>query len=104
MLIIGVQPHGLYSNQFDKLFSTTSLDLSLGKIREKRRMMPETSWGGSRDLGLRLNTNGTFNIRKGWLNNVKYTLSGSYATNTPTRKNCWGMHSLYSMSNTDGRY
>jgi outer membrane receptor protein involved in Fe transport len=63
----------IYSNQFNKLFSTTSLDLSLGKdTREKNpddaRSQLET---GARDLGLRLNTNGTLNIRKGWLNNVK---------------------------------
>ena len=95
----------MYSNQFDKLFSTTSLDLSLGKdTREKNpndaRNQLET---GSRDLGLRLNTNGTFNIRKGWLNNVKYTLSGSYRDKHSYQKELLGnAFAAYSMSNTDG--
>jgi hypothetical protein len=95
----------LYSNQFDKLFSTTSLDLSLGKdTREKNpndaRNQLET---GSRDLGLRLNTNGTFNIRKGWLNNVKYTLSGNYRDKHSYQKELLGnAFAAYSMSNTDG--
>lgn len=95
----------LYSNQFDKLFSTTSLDLSLGKdTREKNpndtRNQLET---GSRDLGLRLNTNGTLNIRKGWLNNVKYTLSGNYRDKHSFQKELLGnAFAAYSMSKTDG--
>lgn len=94
----------IYSNQFNKLFSNTSLDLSLGKdTREKNpddaRSQLET---GARDLGLRLNTNGTLNIRKGWLNNVKYTLSGSYRDKHSYQKELLGnAFAAYSMSKTD---
>jgi hypothetical protein len=38
-------------------------------------------------IRISLNTNGTVNIDKGWLNNIRYTISGNYTTSTPTRKN-----------------
>ncbi len=58
---------------------------------------------GARDIGLRFNTNGTWNIRKGWLSNVKYTLSGSYRDKHSYQKKLLGnAFAAYSMSNTDG--
>ena len=71
----------LYSNVFGKLSSNTSLDLNFGK--DTRKWNPDdaasriASSGSS--LGFRFNTNGTFNnLNWGALNNIRYTLSGSY--------------------------
>ena len=95
----------MYSNRFDKLSSSTSFDFSLGKDTRERNPNDERSQleTGARDIGLRFNTNGTWNIRKGWLSNVKYTLSGSYRDKHSYQKELLGnAFSAYSMSHTDG--
>ncbi len=95
----------MYSNLFGDLSSNTSLDFSLGK--DTREMNPDDQRSqletGSRDVGLRFNTNGTWNINKGWLSNVKYTLSGSYRDKHSFSQQLLGnAFAAYSMSNTDG--
>ncbi len=95
----------LYSNVFNRLSTNTSFDFSLGKdTREKNPDdMRTQSASGARDLGLRLNTNGTVNINKGWLNNIKYTLSGSYTDKHGYQEELLGnAFAAYSMSRTDG--
>lgn len=95
----------MYSNRFNKLSSNTSFDFSLGKDTRERNPDDERSQleTGARDIGLRFNTNGTWNIRKGWLSNVKYTLSGSYRDKHSYQKELLGnAFAAYSMSNTDG--
>lgn len=95
----------LYSNRFNKLSSTTSLDFSLGQDTRERNPDDERSQleTGAREIGLRFNTSGTWNIRKGWLNNLKYTLSGSYRDKHSYQKELLGnAFAAYSMSNTNG--
>lgn len=95
----------MYSNRFNKLSSNTSFDFSLGKDTRERNPDDERSQleTGARDIGLRFNTNGTWNIRKGWLSNVKYTLSGSYRDKHSYQKELLGnAFAAYSMSRTDG--
>lgn len=95
----------LYSNVFKNLSSNTSLDFSLGKdTREKNPDdMRNQLASGSQDMGIRLNTNGTINVNKGWLNNIKYTLSGNYTDKHSYKEELLGnAFSAYSMSRTDG--
>ncbi|OFY44429.1 MAG: hypothetical protein A2X18_02165 [Bacteroidetes bacterium GWF2_40_14] len=95
----------LYSNRFSKWATNTSFDFSLGKdTREKNPDDARTqSASGAKDIGLRLNTNGTLNIDKGWLNNIKYTLSGNYSNKHSYNEELLGnAFSAYSMSRTDG--
>ena len=94
----------MYSNRFGKLSGNISLDFSLGKDTRERN--PDDERGqletGARDIGLRFNTNGTWNIRKGWLSNVKYTVSGSYRDKHSFKKALLGnAFAAYSMSTTD---
>lgn len=96
----------MYSNRFGRqLFSNTSFDFSLGK--DTREMNPDDQRTqletGARDVGVRFNTNGTWNLNKAWLKNVKYTLSGSYRDKHSFSKELLGnAFAAYSMSNTDG--
>lgn len=96
---------GMYSNLFGKVSSNTSLDFSLGKDTRKRNPddIRQQLSTGARDVGIRFNTNGTWNVKKGWLNNVKYTLSGSYRDKHSYRQSLRGnAFGAYSMSRTDG--
>ena len=95
----------LYSNVFGNLSSNTSFDLSLGK--DTRELNPNDQrnqlQSGSKDLGLRFNTNGTWTINKGWLNNIVYTISGTYRDKHSFRQELLGnAFAAYSMSRTDG--
>lgn len=95
----------MYSNLFGNLSSNTSLDFSLGK--DTREVNPDDQRNqletGAKDIGIRFNTNGTWNINRGWLNNVKYTLSGSYRDKHSFRQELLGnAFAAYSMSNTNG--
>ena len=95
----------LYSNLFRNLSTNTSFDFSLGKDTRERNPDDERSQleSGASDMGIRLNTNGTWNVNKGWLNNIKYTLSGSYRDkHSFTQQLLGNAFSAYSMSNTDG--
>lgn len=100
-----VTAKALYSNTFKNLSSNTSFDLSLGKDTRERNPddMRTQLESGAKDLGLRFNTNGTWNINKGWLNNLKYAVSASYRDKHSFRQELLGnAFSAYSMSNTDG--
>lgn len=72
----------LYSNTFfdGKWRTNTSLDLWYG--RDKRDRNPDDAANelesDGRNLRLAMNSNGTINIDKGWLKNIKYVVSGSY--------------------------
>ncbi len=95
----------MYSNLFGKLSSNSALDFSLGK--DTREMNPDDQRTqlatGAKDVALRFNTNGTWNIDKGWLSDVKYAVSGSYRDKHSYSQQLLGnAFSAYSMSNTDG--
>lgn len=95
----------LYSNTVKQWRTNTSLDFSLGKdTREKNPDDLRTqSASGAKDIGLRLNTNGTINIDKGWLNNIKYTISGNYTDKHAYSEELLGnAFAAYSMSRTNG--
>ncbi|MFA5641631.1 MAG: TonB-dependent receptor [Bacteroidales bacterium] len=95
----------LYSNVFGNLSTNTSLDFSLGvDTREKnpddQRTQLET---GAKDIGVRFNTNGIWNINRGWLNNIKYTLSASYRDKHSFSQQLLGnAFAAYSMADRDG--
>lgn len=100
-----VNSKALYTNNFGKLSSTSSLSLSLGKdTREKNPNDTRSQLAtGSSDLGVTFNTNGTWNINRGWLNNIQFTLSGSYRDKHSYSQQLLGnAFSAYSMSNSDG--
>lgn len=95
----------LYSNVFSKWSTNTSFDFSLGKdTREKNPDDARSQLAsGAKDVGVRLNTNGTLNVDKGWLNNIKYTVSGSYTDKHAYQEELLGnAFAAYSMSRTDG--
>ena len=95
----------LYSNVFKYLSTNTSFDFSLGKDTRKKNPddMRTQLASGSQDLGVRINTNGTINVNIGWLNNIKYTLSGNYVDKHSYKEELLGnAFSAYSMSRTDG--
>lgn len=50
-----------------------------------------------RDLGLRFNTNGSFNFNKNWLKNLKYTVSANY-TNKKTYREEFATNSDWTYS------
>ncbi|MEE1082762.1 MAG: TonB-dependent receptor [Paludibacteraceae bacterium] len=71
----------LYSNVFfnNGLRSNTSLDIYYGKDQRDKNPADEITMVKSQgnDLGFTLNTNGRINVDKGWLENIKYVISGS---------------------------
>ena len=97
----------LYSNSFfgNKVRSNTSLDFIYGK--DTRELNPDdiktqTSSEG-RDMGFTLNTNGTWNINKGWLKTVKYVLSGTYTDKQSFYETLYSTaNAPYSKTYTDG--
>jgi len=100
-----VTAKALYSNVFNDLVSNTSLDFTMGK--DTRELNPNDArsqlTSGAQEYGFRFNTNGTWNINKGWLNNVKYALSANYTDKHSYRSELLGnAFAAYSMSNTDG--
>lgn len=72
----------LYSNSIfhNKLRTNTSLDFIYGKDTRKRNPdeQKEKTASEGRDAGVTFNTNGTWNINKGWLKTLRYVLSGTY--------------------------
>ena len=97
---------GLYSNVFGKLSSNTSLDLNYNK--DTRKLNPNDartrSASSASNLGVRFNTNGSINnINWGMLNNIRYTLSGSYADKKSHNEELLGNAMAgYSTNLTDG--
>ena len=99
----------MYSNTFfdNKLRSNTTFDFNYGKDTRDRNPDDESTQTTSegRDVGFRLNTNGTWSINKGWLQNIRYVLSGSYTDKQSFYETVQGGASAtpsYSMSMTDG--
>ena len=97
----------MYSNSFfhNKLRSNTSLDFMYGKDTRNRNPDDESTQTTSegRDVGFNLNTNGTWNINKGWLQNMRYVLSGNYTDKQSFFETAYGSASApYSMTTTDG--
>ena len=97
----------MYSNTFfhNKLRSNTSLDFMYGKDTRDRNPDDESTQTTSegRDVGFNLNTNGTWNINKGWLQNIRYVLSGNYTDKQSFFETAYGSASApYSMTTTDG--
>ena len=97
----------MYSNTFfhNKLRSNTSLDFIYGKDTRERNPDDESTQTISegRDVGFNLNTNGTWNINKGWLQNIRYVISGNYTDKQSFFETAYGSASApYSMTTTDG--
>ena len=97
----------MYSNSFfhNKLRSNTSLDFIYGKETRDRNPDDESTQTTSegRDVGFNLNTNGTWNINKGWLQNIRYVFSGNYTDKQSFFETAYGSASApYSMTTTDG--
>ena len=96
----------MYSNTFfhNKLRSNTSLDFIYGKDTRDRNPDDESTQTTSegRDVSFNLNTNGTWNINKGWLQNIRYVLSGNYTDKQSFFETAYGSASApYSMTTTD---
>ena len=97
----------MYSNTFfhNQLRSNTSLDFIYGKDTRDQNPDDESTQTTSegRDVGFNLNTNGTWNINKGWLQNIRYVLSGNYTDKQSFYETAYGSASApYSMTTTDG--
>ena len=97
----------MYSNAFfnHKLRSNTSFDFIYGKDTREKNPDDESTQTTSegQDVGFRLNTNGTWSINKGWLQNIRYVLSGSYTDKQSFYETAYGAASApYSMTTTDG--
>ena len=97
----------MYSNTFfrNKLRSNTSLDFFYGKDTREKNPDDESTQTTSegRDVGFRLNSNGTWSINKGWLQNIRYVLSGSYTDKQSFYETAYGSAAApYSMTTTDG--
>ena len=96
----------LYSNTFfqNKLKSNTSLDIIYGKNERKRNPDDETDNTSSKgtDLGFILNTNGLWNINKGWLRNLKYVVSAQYTGKKSYYETNGTGNFVYSQTTTDG--
>jgi len=95
----------LYTKLFKDWATNTSFDFTLGKDTREKNPDDQRSQlaSGAREVGFRLNTNGTVTMDKGWLNNVKYTLSGNFSDKHSYREELLGnAFAAYSMSRTDG--
>ena len=71
---------GLWSKRFGSLNTSTALDLRFGKdTRDKNPddLRSNLATGGT-STGYRINTNGTWNINRGWLKTIRYDLSNSF--------------------------
>ncbi|WP_321518815.1 TonB-dependent receptor [uncultured Bacteroides sp.] len=97
----------LYSNAFfnNKLRSNTSVDFLYGN--NQRDLNPDDASSKiasqGKDLGVTLNTNGSYNINKGWLKEIKYVASASYTSKKSYYEEQYtNATAPYSMTTTDG--
>ncbi len=102
-----VTAQALYSNAFfnNRLRSNTSLDFTLGENRRKKNPDDERLQIASngKEVGFRLNSNGSLNMDWGWLKNIRYTLSGNYTSKKSHYETLVGNANYpYSMTTTDG--
>ena len=97
----------LYSNVFfnNRLRSNTSLDFTYGKDTRDRNPDDERTQTASdgRDAGFTFNTNGTWNINHGWLQNLRYVASATYTDKSSFYEQVYSQaNAYYSMTTTDG--
>ena len=96
-----------YSNSFlnEKWKSNTILDFmheTNNRDRNPDDKITETVSEG-KDIGVSLNTNGTIYINKGWLKNIKYTVSGKYTDRYSHYEQLYtAANAPYSMTTVDG--
>lgn len=97
----------MYSNTFfnNKLRSNTSVDFIYGK--DTRKQNPDDTRtqvaSDGRDQGVIFNTNGMWNIHKGWLQNLRYVVSATYMDKQSSYQQVYSVaNSYYSMTTTDG--
>lgn len=97
----------LYSNALfnNKLRTNSSFDFIYGKDQRKRNPDDEQTKTASegRDAGFTVNTNGTWNINKGWLKTLRYVVSGTYMDKDSYYETVYSSAtSPYSMTTTNG--
>ncbi len=97
----------LYSNTLfnNKLRTNSSFDFIYGRDQRERNPDDEQTKTASegRDVGFTINTNGTWNINKGWLKNIRYVLSGTYTDKDSYYETVYSSAtSPYSMTTTNG--
>lgn len=97
----------MYSNTFfqNKLRSNTSINFIYGNNERERNPDDELTQTASsgKDLGFTFNTNGLFNISKGWITNIQYVASASYTSKKSFNEQLNSVaNAPYSMTTTDG--
>lgn len=97
----------MYSNSFfdNKLRSNTSFDFIYGKDEREQNPDDERTQTASegRDVGFTMNTNGVWNINKGWLQSLRYVLSGTYTDKQSFYETVYSLATApYSMTTIDG--
>ena len=97
----------MYSNGFfdNVLRSNTSLSFLFGKDDRKPNPDDEISMIKTRGetYGITFNTNGLFNLQKGWLQNIKYVLSATYTSKQSSYEERYtSANANYSGTYTDG--
>lgn len=90
---------------FEVLSTSTSVDFGLHKDTrdpDPDDLTNQIAQNGD-EQSVRLNTNGTLNINKGWFKSIKYTLSGSYADKyTYYQQYLSGNPDFYTTATTEG--
>ncbi|MBQ8672881.1 MAG: TonB-dependent receptor plug domain-containing protein [Bacteroides sp.] len=95
----------LYSNTFGRLRSNTSLDVVYSKDTRERNPDDEIDQkrSGGKELGFTVNTNGRWDINKGWLKNIRYVLSGTYTNKNNFHEELYTSgNANFSMTTVDG--
>ncbi len=95
----------LYSNDFGRVHSNTSLNFIYGKDQTKENPDDVSNHTKSRgeDYGINFNTNGVWKIDLGWLKSLRYIVSGSYTSKQLYMQSAHSSASSpYSGSVTDG--
>lgn len=95
----------VYSNTFNRLTSTSSLDLRFGK--DTRNPNPDDLRSrlssGGQSYGYRISTNGTWSANAGWLKSIRYDLSNSFTLKDSFKEQiCASATSLYTNNMVDG--
>lgn len=100
-----VNAKALYSNSFfqNHLRSNTSLSFNYGNDRQKQNPDAMRDLYRGEEAGIRFNTNGLLQFDKGWLQNLRYVVQGSYTSKqSMTEEEESAANSVYSGTYTDG--
>ncbi len=100
-----VNTKALYSNSFfdNHLRSNISLSFNYGNDRQKQNPDAMRDIYRREEAGIRLNTNGLLQFDKGWLQNLRYVIQGSYTSKqSMTEEEESAANSVYSGTYTDG--